>query len=97
MDAALAMMAHWDLQPLQNDLHKITLPVWMVAAQHDLTVPAEQAAQVAKELQFPEVVMWPKLGHLAHEEDPALCVDLIVDAMRKVGVSATASPQAAVV
>ena len=97
VDAALAMMAHWDLQPLQNDLHKITLPVWMVAAQHDLTVPAEQAAQVAKELQFPEVVMWPKLGHLAHEEDPTLCVDLIVDAMRKVDVSATVSPQAAVV
>jgi hypothetical protein len=42
-------------------------------------------------------VMWPKLGHLAHEEDPALCVALIVDVLRKVGVSATASPQAAVV
>jgi magnesium chelatase accessory protein len=91
------MMAHWDLQQLQSELHKINIPVWMVAAQNDLTVPAEQAAQVAKELQFPEVVVWPKLGHLAHEEDPTLCVDLIVDAMRKVDVSATVSPQAAVV
>ena len=77
VDAALAMMAHWDLQQLQNELHKIKIPVWMVAAHNDLTVPAEQAAQVAKELQFPEVVMWPKLGHLAHEENPVLCAQLI--------------------
>lgn len=97
VDAALAMMAHWDLQQLQSELHKIKIPLWMVAAHNDLTVPAEQAAQVAKELQFSELVMWPKLGHLAHEEDPTLCVDLIVDVMRKVGVSATASSQAAVV
>lgn len=84
VDAALAMMAHWDLQQLQSELHKITIPVWMVAAQNDLTVPAEQAAQVAKELPHPEVVMWPKLGHLAHEEAPALCAELVLDVMRQV-------------
>lgn len=84
VDAALAMMAHWDLQPLQNDLHKINLPIYMVAAKNDLTVPAEQAAQVAKILQHPEVVIWPKLGHLAHEEDPELCAQLILAILHRV-------------
>jgi magnesium chelatase accessory protein len=91
------MMAHWDLQRLESELHKINIPVWMVAAQNDLTVPAEQAAQVAKELPHPEVVMWPKLGHLAHEEDPALCAQLIIDVMRLVDSADSEQHQTAVV
>ena len=97
VDAALAMMAHWDLQQLQSELHKINIPVWMVAAQNDLTVPAEQAAQVAKELQFSELVIWPKLGHLAHEENPVLCAQLIQQVMHTVGSAAPEKRQPAVV
>lgn len=97
VDAALAMMAHWDLQQLQSELHKINIPVWMVAAQNDLTVPAEQAAQVAKELQFSELVIWPKLGHLAHEENPVLCAQLIKQVMHTVGSAAPEKRQPAVV
>lgn len=97
VDAALAMMAHWDLQRLESELHKINIPVWMVAAQNDLTVPAEQAAQVAKELQFPELVIWPKLGHLAHEENPAQCAQLIVDVMRLIDRADSEFQQSAVV
>lgn len=97
VDAALAMMAHWDLQQLQSELHKINIPVWMVAAKNDLTVPAEQAAQVAKELQFSELVIWPKLGHLAHEENPVLCAQLIKQVMHTVGSAAPEKRQPAVV
>ena len=97
VDAALAMMAHWDLQQLQSELHKINIPVWMVAAQNDLTVPAEQAAQVAKELQFSELVIWPKLGHLAHEENPVLCAQLIQQVMHTVGSAAPEKRQPVVV
>lgn len=96
VDAALVMMAHWDLQQLQSELHKINIPVWMVAAQNDLTVPAEQAAQVAKELQFSELVIWPKLGHLAHEENPVLCAQLIQQVMHTVGSAAPEKRQPAV-
>ena len=97
VDAALAMMAHWDLQQLQSELHKINIPVWMVAAKNDLTVPAEQAAQVAKELQFSELVIWPKLGHLAHEENPVLCAQLIQQVMHTVGSAAPEKRQPVVV
>ncbi len=84
VEAALAMMAHWELEPLEKALHEINIPVWMVAAENDLTVPPEQAALVAGALQQPKVVMWPRLGHLAHEENPALCAGLVEDVVRVV-------------
>jgi len=75
--AALSMMAHWDLDALERELPKLDLPVWMVAADNDLTVPPGQAALVAARLPNSHRVQWPVLGHLAHEESPALCVELL--------------------
>lgn len=75
--AALAMMAHWDLALLERELPKLMLPVVVVAAENDLTVPAAQAALVAAKLPQAELVLWPMLGHLAHEESPAQCVQLV--------------------
>ncbi len=75
--AALAMMAHWDLAALGRELSRLPLPVWLVGAGNDLTVPAVQVAQVAMLLPQAEQVLWPQLGHLAHEESPTQCVALI--------------------
>ncbi len=75
--AALAMMAHWDLAPLERELPQLQLPVQLVAAENDQTVPASQASLVAARLPQAELVLWPMLGHLAHEESPAQCVRLI--------------------
>ncbi len=75
--AALSMMAHWNLDELERGLPKLDLPVWMVAADNDLTVPASQAALVAARLPHAHRVQWPVLGHLAHEESPVQCVDLL--------------------
>jgi hypothetical protein len=30
-------------------------------------------------------VLWPMLGHLAHEESPRQCVDMLVEVMQTVG------------
>ncbi len=75
--AALAMMAHWDLDALERELPRLDLPVWMVAADNDLTVPPAQAARIAERLPQARRVQWPVLGHLAHEESPGLCVELL--------------------
>ncbi len=75
--AALAMMAHWDLAALERALPQLQLPVWLVGAGNDLTVPATQVAQVAALLPQARQVLWPLLGHLAHEEHPAQCVALL--------------------
>ncbi len=83
--AALAMMAHWDLDALERELPRLNLPVWMVAAENDLTVPAPQAALVAARLPQARRVLWPVLGHLAHEESPRQCAELlsgVLDAVR---------------
>ncbi len=79
---ALAMMAHWDLVPLERELRRLSVPVWMVAAQNDLTVPPEQATTVAARLPEAHLVLWPMLGHLAHEESPAQCVQLITQVLQ---------------
>jgi magnesium chelatase accessory protein len=84
VSAALAMMAHWDLEPLERELHRLVLPVWVVAAENDTTVPASQAALVASRLPLARQVLWPMLGHLAHEESPAQCAALIAAAVSEV-------------
>ena len=84
VSAALAMMAHWDLEPLERELPRLSLPVWMVAAENDATVPATQAAQVARRLPQARQVLWPMLGHLAHEESPAQCVALLTGVVDEV-------------
>ncbi len=84
VSAALAMMAHWDLESLERELHRLTLPVWMVAAENDATVPASQAAQVARRLPKARQVLWPMLGHLAHEESPAQCAALLASVVEEV-------------
>jgi len=84
VSAALAMMAHWDLELLERELPRLTLPVWMVAAENDTTVPASQAAQVARRLPQARQVLWPMLGHLAHEESPAQCAALLTSVVEEV-------------
>lgn len=83
--AALAMMAHWDLESLASELPALSIPLWLVAAENDLTVPPVQAAQVARRLPGSRRVLWPMLGHLAHEESPAQCLKLVNDVMKAVG------------
>ncbi len=82
--AALAMMAHWELGSLERELPKLQLPVWLVGAGNDLTVPPMQVTQVAALLPQAEQVLWPVLGHLAHEERPSQCVALIADVLESV-------------
>jgi magnesium chelatase accessory protein len=82
VSAALAMMANWNLDALERDIPQLTLPVWLVSAENDLTVPPSQATQVARLLPNARQVVWPMLGHLAHEESPMQCVRLIDEVMQ---------------
>ena len=66
------MMAGWDLPPLLAQLQNLNIPIWLVASEGDRTIPPERSTAVEEELQFGQTVRVPKLGHLAHEEDPGL-------------------------
>ncbi|WP_426166750.1 alpha/beta fold hydrolase BchO [Sandarakinorhabdus sp. DWP1-3-1] len=84
---ALALMANWDLEPLERALSGLDLPILLVHGDHDKTIPAKTAHRVAARLPQAEVKLLPGAGHLSHEEDPAGHAALIVDFARRVAVA----------
>jgi magnesium chelatase accessory protein len=77
---ALAMMAHWDLQPLARDLARLTTPLALVVGGNDRTIPPRDAARIQSVLPAAEIVTLAGLGHLAHEEDP-MQVDHVIEGL----------------
>lgn len=71
--AALAMMAHWELQPLARALPQLQVPLLLLlAGANDRAVPPAQARRVQQLCASARLQMLPGLGHLAHEEAPAV-------------------------
>jgi magnesium chelatase accessory protein len=75
---ALAMMAAWELEPLQNKLANLKTPLTLIAANDDSFVPARVSKEAAAKAQDAEVILLPKGGHLVHEID-AMAVAAIVN------------------
>ena len=78
---ALAMMAHWDLPSLVQDIPRLQTPLSLVVASQDRTVSPREAQRVMALLPPPvrrEVLTLPRLGHLAHEERPDLVAAAVV-------------------
>jgi magnesium chelatase accessory protein len=76
---ALGMMAHWDLHALLSELPRLDAPLELIVAENDRTVPPDGARRLAPRLHDARVHSVPGLGHLAHEEAPALFARLIFD------------------
>jgi magnesium chelatase accessory protein len=74
---ALRMMGNWRLHEFQKSLPKITVPLTLMAADNDLLVPARQADIVQGIAGHASVRRLEGLGHLAHEEKPALFAEQI--------------------
>jgi magnesium chelatase accessory protein len=85
---ALRMMSRWDLAELGLD--RVRVPVTLLAGSADRMIPPGDASVVAARLARARVVALPGLGHLAHEEDPALVGRLIAEAMAPVDRRAVA-------
>ncbi len=79
VEGALSMMAHWDLHALGRDLPALRTPMHFIIAENDRTVPPHRARALAARLPHARVHMIPGLGHLAHEEAPALFARIIGD------------------
>lgn len=81
---ALAMMANWDLPQLAMDLPRLATPLSLIVASQDHTVPPRQAARLVAHWPAssvraaPQVVTLTGLGHLAHEEQPALVAQQVL-------------------
>lgn len=70
-EAALGMMAHWDLRALERELPQLPVPLSLVVGARDRAVSPRQAERVAVRCAQATVLHLEGLGHLAQEEDPA--------------------------
>ncbi|MEM6490645.1 MAG: alpha/beta fold hydrolase BchO [Pseudomonadota bacterium] len=68
---ALAQMAHWNLEPLLDDIGRLKTPLLAVVAENDKTIAPSDVERLSARLPSVTVERLPALGHLAHEEDPA--------------------------
>ena len=75
----LAMVASWDLEPLVADMPHLETPLLLMAGARDRAVPPATARTIATKAKDAEVLDLPTLGHLAHEEEPARCAEIIVE------------------
>jgi len=80
--AALAMMGVWDVRPLEQEMASLTTPLRLIVGANDRMILPGEALRVRRLLPQAEVTQLPGLGHLAHEEQPALLAQLIIDAAR---------------
>ena len=86
VDATLTMMSNWDLPGFAARLQGVTCPSLLVATAGDLTVPSDDSRRAAQIMQDATLKIIPKLGHLAHEEDPATFAELITEAAKDAGI-----------
>jgi magnesium chelatase accessory protein len=79
VSAALRMMAAWDLPRLAAELPGLGTPLQLIVGAKDKTISPEQAFEIRRRLPATGITRLPGLGHLAHEEQPALVADHILD------------------
>lgn len=82
VEAALGMMAGWDLHGLQKRLDGLKVPLILVVGGDDRAVPPDDAFKIQDRLPQAEVVLLRGLGHLAHEERPEKIAEIVVRAAR---------------
>ena len=74
---ALDMMAQWKLGGLLADLPKIEARTLLIVGERDAAVPPSVSEAAARRMPEAELVRLPGLGHIAHEEAPALVAERI--------------------
>jgi magnesium chelatase accessory protein len=78
-DGAIRKMANWRLEPLRDRLGELKGPVLLVHGTRDAAIKRSAVLEAAAIIPGCLVQEMPELGHLAHEEDPAQAVRLILD------------------
>lgn len=87
VDGTLLMMSQWKLDGLLAELPQITTKVVLVAGDADKAVPADTSEKAARRMPHATYIELPGLGHLAHEEQPAMICELIIRIMSDEGIS----------
>jgi magnesium chelatase accessory protein len=88
---ALAMMANWDLDQLEEALPRLGPRLLQLVGSNDRAIPPDEAFRIAKRVPAATVELLRGPGHLMHEEEPQSVADLILQAAA--GVKADARLQ----
>ena len=81
---ALGMMASWDLAPMERALPRLGVPLALVVGEADTAVPPSAARRVQRAVPGATLYPLPGLGHLVHEEAPAVVAGIIARASQEV-------------
>lgn len=84
VSGTLAMMAGWDLRPLQRDLSRLDVDLTLVVGSRDRAVDPSEAGRSVRLVPRGRVVRMANLGHLAHEEDPVAAAAIVREAVARV-------------
>ncbi|MEL7301373.1 MAG: alpha/beta fold hydrolase BchO [Pseudomonadota bacterium] len=82
VDGTLRMMAAWNLTPLIARFPRNAAKVILLVGTGDTTVPPGVSRKAAARLQNARIIELDGLGHLAHEEDPALVARHVRDSLK---------------
>jgi magnesium chelatase accessory protein len=78
VSAAFGMMANWDLDDLVRDLPRLRTKLLVVIGGNDLMVPPQEQRRIQTLVPGAEMRVLPRLGHLAHEEQPKEIAELLI-------------------
>lgn len=81
--STIALMAHWDLAALKEELPRFRAPLTLLVGENDRAVRPAWAAEVQGLIKQARIETTPGLGHLAHEEDPDRVGALILGALQQ--------------
>jgi magnesium chelatase accessory protein len=88
----LAMMASWDLTSMEADLRRLAAKLYLVKALGDLAIEPSSQDRAARSAANAAVITLLGVGHLAHEENPALAADIVGEPQRFAGRSMAGKP-----
>lgn len=93
VDGTLSMMAQWNLAPLLRDLPDVETPVLFLTGGQDKAVPPETSHIAAARMRGATLHQIDALGHMMHEEEPAMVTALIRAFLGQNGIRSAAAAQ----
>ena len=75
---ALSLMSHWDLEPFIAQLSLLSQPLALIVGSNDKAVPLKDVFEIMQHVKTATLYPLPGLGHLAHEEQPNLVAERIL-------------------
>ena len=86
VNGTIQMMANWNLDSLERELPGMSTRLFLIACRKDKAVPFTQATRLKAQLPLADLQVLPDLGHLGHEENPALFAKLIGEISAELGL-----------